>query len=134
MFRDRVLTTAALVLLLAGCSESGGDPESPSPSPAASTPSAASSAPAEDVRVIQVAVSGGKVTREARRVDVARGDAVRIEVTSDVADEVHLHTYDIRAAVGPGGPATLAFTATIPGQFEVELEQSHLLLVVIAVR
>ena len=144
MSRDRLLTAAVLGLLLVGCSEGPGDTPSRSPSPSTSTtagvsptagaPSPAVSSPADDVRVIRIGVSGGKVTREARRVDVTRGEAVRIEVTSDVADEVHLHTYDIKAAVGPGAPATIAFTATIPGQFEVELESSHLLLVVIAVR
>ena len=43
-------------------------------------------------------------------------------VTSDVADEVHLHGYDISRDVAAGGTARIAFRATIPGRFEVELE------------
>ncbi|WP_193345672.1 hypothetical protein [Blastococcus saxobsidens] len=44
-------------------------------------------------------------------------------VTSDVADEVHLHGYDVSAPVAPGEPATLTFDATIPGVFELELHE-----------
>jgi hypothetical protein len=47
---------------------------------------------------------------------------VRLLVRSDVADHVHLHGYDIFRDVAPGAPARLAFRATVPGRFEVELE------------
>ena len=40
----------------------------------------------------------------------------------DVADEIHLHCYDISGDVAAGGTVTLAFRATIPGRCEVELE------------
>ena len=62
------------------------------------------------------------------RVPVSLGDQVTITVTSDVADEIHLHGYDLSAPVAPGGPGTLTFQATIPGVFEVELEQLGTLL------
>jgi hypothetical protein len=48
---------------------------------------------------------------------------VTIRVTSDVADEVHVHGYDLMTDVDPGTPATVTFDATIPGVFEVELEK-----------
>ena len=51
------------------------------------------------------------------------GSKVTIRVSSDVADEVHLHGYDISAKVAAGGSAVVAFTARIPGVFELELEQ-----------
>jgi hypothetical protein len=44
-------------------------------------------------------------------------------VTSDVADEVHLHGYNVMRDVTPGEPAVLTFRATIVGTVEVELEQ-----------
>ena len=49
-------------------------------------------------------------------------------VTSDTAEEVHVHGYDILKAVSGGHPAHFAFTAEIPGVFEVELEGSGRLL------
>ena len=51
-----------------------------------------------------------------------KGDRVVFVVTSDVADEVHVHGYDLSRDVGAGRPARIAFRATIPGRFEVELE------------
>ena len=44
-------------------------------------------------------------------------------VKSDVADEVHLHGYDISRDVPAGGTVRISFTATLPGRFEVELEE-----------
>jgi hypothetical protein len=53
---------------------------------------------------------------------------VTLTITSDVADEVHLHGYDLTAALTPGTPAELAFDATIPGVFEVELHETGTVL------
>jgi hypothetical protein len=47
-------------------------------------------------------------------------------VRSDVADEVHLHGYNLKRDVAPGAPARLPFRATITGTVEVELEQRGL--------
>ena len=73
-------------------------------------------------RVIQVAFRGGAVSGAARQ-QVRRGETVRLVVSSDVADEVHVHGYDKTAAIGADGTVELSFTADIPGVFEVELEQ-----------
>jgi heme/copper-type cytochrome/quinol oxidase subunit 2 len=59
---------------------------------------------------------------------------VSIRVTSDVADEVHLHGYDKKVDVAPGAPATLTFTADIPGIFEVELESRSIKLIDLVVQ
>jgi len=67
--------------------------------------------------VVDGAPKGGIV-----REKVKKGDRVVLVVTSDVADEVHLHGYDVTRDVVPGKPARLPFKATIPGRFEVELE------------
>lgn len=56
------------------------------------------------------------------RWEVPRGNTVRIELTSDVADEVHVHGYDVLADLSPGGTLVIEFVADIPGIFEVELE------------
>jgi New glue protein family len=51
-----------------------------------------------------------------------QGDQIRFRVRSDVADEVHVHGYDLMKDVEPGQTVTFSFPATITGIFEVELE------------
>jgi hypothetical protein len=72
--------------------------------------------------VVRVTVVDGSPKGGIVRASVDRGDRVRLVVTSDVADEIHVHGYDVSQDVEAGGTATLAFRATIPGRFEVELE------------
>jgi len=69
------------------------------------------------VRVVDGAPKGG-IVRKA----VDKGNRVVLVVTSDVADHVHLHGYDIMRDVAAGGTARIRFRATVPGRFEVELE------------
>ncbi|MGH3077430.1 MAG: hypothetical protein ACRDPZ_04535 [Gaiellaceae bacterium] len=69
------------------------------------------------IRVVNGAPQGGIARRT-----VDQGDRVVLVVRSDVADHVHLHAYDVMRDVAPGRPARLPFRATIPGRFEVELE------------
>jgi heme/copper-type cytochrome/quinol oxidase subunit 2 len=57
-----------------------------------------------------------------RRVTIERDQRVTLIVSSDVADEVHVHGYDLMADVAPGSPARISFEASVPGRFDVELE------------
>lgn len=86
------------------------------------------------MQVIEVTVAGGEVQGVGSAVDVEQGREVRLVVTADVADEVHVHGYDLFVAVAPGSPATVDFTADIPGAFEVELEERGLRLFELRVR
>jgi hypothetical protein len=47
---------------------------------------------------------------------------VRFTVSSDVADEIHVHGYDLKRDVPAGGSVTFKFPARIDGVFEIELE------------
>ena len=143
--RGTALPVVLLTLTLLGCAEDT-DGASPSAAPTSaasspddsstpsSAPAATTAAPVDDVKTFEVSVAGGKVTRRSSTFELRRGDRARIVVTSDTADEVHLHSYDVKVDVAPGAAATLEFTATIPGQFEVELEKAGLLLVMVSVR
>jgi transposase-like protein len=62
------------------------------------------------------------------------GSPVDLVVTTDVADEVHLHGYDRRADVASGGTATITFVADRSGVFEAELESRGAQLVQMEVR
>ena len=79
--------------------------------------------PAPVDATINVAWQGGKSTLSGPT-KVKPGQRVRVVVDSDVADEVHLHGYDRIAPVAPSQPATIEFTASISGRFEVELEKA----------
>jgi PBP1b-binding outer membrane lipoprotein LpoB len=70
-----------------------------------------------NIVVVNATPQGGIV-----RQTVNKGDRVVLVVKSDVADEIHLHGYDLSRDVAAGGTARLPFTATLPGRFEVELE------------
>ena len=71
-----------------------------------------------DIVVENAAPKGGIV-----RATIDKGDQVVLVVTSDVADEIHLHGYDLSRDVEAGGTVRVPFTADIAGRFEVELEQ-----------
>lgn len=82
--------------------------------------------------VVRIAVRGGRAPLE--RITVRRGEQVVFVVTSDVVDHIHLHGYNVLRDVAPGKPARLAFRATIPGRFEVELEDRHVQIADLTVR
>ena len=73
---------------------------------------------------IRLRVVGGEPVPGIRRAKVKQGRQVTIVTTADVTDHVHLHGYDLMADVAPGSPARIRFRATIPGRFEVELEDA----------
>jgi hypothetical protein len=57
-----------------------------------------------------------------QRIEVAQDERVLLVIRSGVADHAHLHGYDLMADVGPGTVGRIRFRATIPGVFELELE------------
>jgi FtsP/CotA-like multicopper oxidase with cupredoxin domain len=71
---------------------------------------------------IAITVENGKPVGGVAKATVKQGQKVALIVHSDVADEVHLHGYDLHRDVEAGGTATIAFTAKIAGRFEAELE------------
>jgi hypothetical protein len=133
-----VATVAAAVLLggpLAGCGGAGGAGGAPTSAPSPSPTAAATSqraAPGADR--IELLVKGGAVVGGVQRFPITLGQTVELEVSSDVADEVHLHGYDRKVNVPAGGQATLSFVADVPGVFEVELEQSKIQIAQLEVR
>lgn len=116
----RAIAVLGLVLatLLAGC---GGS----------STSGDAGSGKTDTIRV---AVTDGKVTPATHREPVAKGDTVKLVVTTDTADEVHVHGVDIEKETSPGKPVTITFVAKDPGIYEVETHESGLQLLQLEVR
>lgn len=142
MFRPTpaaLMLAAALALTACGGSdEESASPSTPPSAEASSTPSDPSSptpTPGEnqvvepdDAQTISLSVAGGEVTGDIDRVEVPVGTSVRLSITSDVADEVHVHGYEITRAVSPGQALQIEFVADQPGVFEVELHDDRKVL------
>jgi len=77
-------------------------------------------APPPEPEVTRIRVTGGEVAGGAQDIEVESGDVVRIVVTADAADEIHLHGYDIERTAAPGRPARFRFKANLEGAFEME--------------
>jgi len=92
------------------------------PPPAATTEAPPATTTAPGPAVVRIVVVGGQPEGGIRRASVRRGREVIVRVSSDVADHIHLHGYDLIADVAPGAPAELTFVADVPGRFEIELE------------
>jgi hypothetical protein len=116
----------AAAVLLSGCA--GTAPAAEKKDGGTSTATRSSSAPTAQPREISVDFAGGKVSGDTGRVAVDAGAPVTITITSDVADEAHLHGYDLETELTPGEPAELRFDATVPGVFELELHHAEKVL------
>ncbi len=117
----------------AGSAPAGPGTVAPGSAAAVATTSApAATSPVDED--IAVSIAKRKVTPPTGRVQVARGARVRITVTSDVADTVHVHGYDESTKVSAGAAASLEFTADQAGLFEVETHDDHLVLFQLVVR
>jgi len=90
------LVAIVLMATLAACS-SGEDAQGQSATQTSSS----------EPQTIQVRVTGNQVQTAEQRVKVKLGTEVRLEVTADRADEVHLHSYDRKVDLQPGKPAVL---------------------------
>lgn len=90
---------------------------------------------AQDVaETINVRIVDGQVEPPPRRVEVDRGQRVRVKVASDEPTTVHIHGYDLEKPVSPGDPAAFEFPADTPGVFEVESHDPTLVLFQLQVR
>lgn len=73
-------------------------------------------------KVPTVVIRDGEPVGGIKELEYDAGDEIRFEVVSDVADEVHVHGYDLMQNVAAGGTVSFDFPAEIEGIFEVELE------------
>jgi hypothetical protein len=114
----------ALALPLAGCA--GKAPAATGSSGASSSGTSAGSSNA--TQRIVVTITHGKASGDTGRIPVRVNSHVTIQVTSDTADEVHLHGYDIEKELVPGKPSTISFVADQTGIFEVELHKANVVI------
>lgn len=112
-----VAVVAVVVAVASGGDDDGG-------SQAAETTATEAEEPHETVppepQATRIEVRGGQVVGGPADITVTKGDQVRIVVSSDAHDDIHLHGYDIEKPVEKGKPARFNFTADIEGIFELE--------------
>ena len=142
MRRHLVPLLAVVAIGLAGCGGEDGTTTSREPAATAARDDAAPpqppppppAPPKPKVQTVRIVVRGGKVVGGLERATIEQGKKVAIVVGADVSDHVHLHGYDKFADVAPRKPARLVFVASIPGRFEVELEDRGLPIADLEVR
>ena len=139
-WRASVLLTGAVVVgLVTGC----GNTVTPAAVPPSATPTAPSSGAGDgdpppivtppNGMVVSIQFERGRLARKSDQVEVGRGSTVLLAVSTDVADDIHLHGYERVAPTDPGGRAVLEFTADRSGVYTAELERSGVRLLEVTV-
>ena len=131
-----------LTLGLAACGSSGDGPGTGGSSTASTTtssssssgPSSSSSSSSAAGRTIDITVKGSTVTPAPATVDLAVGEQLTLTVTSDHADQLHIHGFEIEKDLVAGTPLSVTVTGAQPGVYEVETHHPELRLMKIAVR
>jgi hypothetical protein len=115
----------AVVLFVVLRPGGGGDSSATTTAAPGATTAPATTQPAGPT-AIRITIRGGAPVGGIRHATLKQGTKAVLVVHSDVADEVHLHGYDLQVDVPAGGVARLPFTASIAGRFEAELESRSL--------
>lgn len=122
-----VLTASIALVALAGC----GSDEEPTADASSSAPTAtattatpeATATPEESGTTVDVTIADGKVDPQGGRVEAKVGEEITLSVTSDAADELHVHSDPEHSFQVTAGDTDKTFTFTVetPGQVAVEL-------------
>ena len=124
-----LVAIAAAVLLFVLASDGDDDSGTTTTAQTQATTGTAEQKPAQpkpaQPAVERIVIVGGKPRGGVQRLSFKSGDRVQFRVASDVADDVHVHGYDLSKDVPAGGSVRFSFPARIEGVFEVELEARH---------
>lgn len=80
-------------------------------------------AEAKKPQVPTIEVRGGEPVGGVQTLEYSAGDEIRFRVSSDEAEEIHVHGYDIAKEVPAGGTVEFDFPAELEGIYEAELEE-----------
>ena len=88
----------------------------------------------EEPAIPELEIRNGAPVGGPLQVEVTEGDELRIDVTTDAPDELHLHSYDVYLDIQPGKKNELVVEkADIGGVFELESHTTGTLLAEISV-
>jgi len=78
--------------------------------------------------VVEILVNTAETDFAPETTRVMEGQEVVLKVSSPIADEVHLHGYDLSKDLEAGEQGEIRFVANKTGRFEFELEEHKILL------
>ncbi len=89
--------------------------------------------------VVTLADAGGEyalalpVAGPVQRLRTRKGADVMLRISSNKAEELHLHGYDIKLKLKPGEPGAMTLKATRSGRFELETHNGHRTVLILEV-
>ncbi len=116
------LAAALLITGLAACGGSSDNTDTAGTGSTATRPADNPESASMGGKVPTIVIRNGEPVGGIKELEYDAGDEIRFEVSSDVADEVHVHGYDLMQEVPAGGTVNFDFPAEIEGIFEAELE------------
>jgi hypothetical protein len=118
-----LVVVAAIALAACGSSDestttsggtgSGGDSAKSAPEPGK---------PAGEADVPTIVIRDGEPVGGIEELEYSAGEQIRFRVSSDAAEEIHVHGYDLMKDVPAGGTVEFDFPAELEGIYEAELE------------
>lgn len=146
-----VLAAALAVAVLGGCGSENASSSGSASQPSAEEPTATVTPsepsgesleeepeePAEPATVtVAISIADGDVDPSGKQVEATVGQTVVLVVSSDVADELHVHSApdDHEFAIEPGPRQVFRFQVEQPGQFDVETHDTGVLVAQLVVR
>ncbi len=78
--------------------------------------------------IFNLSIKNQKIASGSSEITVLQGETVTLKITSDEAEELHLHGYDKSINLKPNQEVELIFEANTSGRFPFELEQSGISL------
>jgi hypothetical protein len=125
-----VVAAVAIAVVTFVIASSGGD-DSDDGTTAATTPTAPATtgqattpAPPPRPPIPVIRTRDGSPVGGVRTISVDQGERLRFRVTSNVAEELHVHGFDVTRDIGPGKPVSFNLKTSFTGRFEVEFHGS----------
>ena len=79
-------------------------------------------------------MTGKRVSPAPGRVELNQGERLRLVITVDHDDQIHVHGFEVEQKVTAGQPVTIDLTGAEPGLYEVETHQPSLRVLQLLVR
>ncbi|GHP17375.1 hypothetical protein RN2511_021110 [Rhodococcus sp. NKCM2511] len=125
----------ATVALVAGCGSSSGGTSPTAAEPVSSTDSTPSVSAQLDTLRMNVSIVGDTVEPTNQRLDASVGQSISMSISSDITDELHVHSVPEHTfEIEPGKDQLFTFTVDVPGQVDVELHHSDRTVATLVVR
>ena len=130
MMRRTPAVLAALLLALTAATGCGGGGEASDGGSASASASGDSTADSTGPMVIEVTIEGDSVTPNGERFEVDTGQDVELDLTADVAGEIHVHSTPELELEYEAGTSTVTIPGIEqPGTVDVELHDPETIIV-----